>query len=73
MSDVTFKVVDGNRDYLNRKEEFVDLYNDKSLTVPEVIEAMGVSVNEYKILREECFEEGLIVLRQRGGNTKRKR
>lgn len=70
---MNFKIVDGNRDYLNRKNEFVDLYNDQSITVPEIIKKLSISINEYKILREMCIEEDLIVLRKRGGNKKRSR
>lgn len=70
---LNFTVVDGDRDYLNCKDEFVELYNGRSCTVPELIEKLGITINEYKLLRDECARENLVVLRQRGGNTRRKR
>ena len=70
---LNFTVVDGDRDYLNCKDEFVELYNGGSCTVPELIEKLGITINEYKLLRDECARENLVVLRQRGGNTRRKR
>ena len=57
------KVIDGDRDYLERVPEFVELYNNKNIKVATIKKRMKLGQAEYRGLFRHCREEGLLNLR----------
>ena len=57
------KVIDGNNDYLLRKNEFAELYNNTTISVREIQKRLKLTLSQYRKLRKECEEAGLINLR----------
>lgn len=66
------RVIDGNNDYLLRKEEFAEQYNNRTISVKELQKKLQLTLQQYRNLRKECYEEGLIKLR-RANNQKKER
>ncbi len=67
------RVIDGDRDYLLKKEDFIKLYNDRSFTVKDIRRELDLSLQEFRLLRNRCNEEGSITLRPSGRSRKPKR
>ena len=61
---MNFRVIDGDDDYLELVDDFIQLYNHSSINVNEICEVLGVPYNIYCKLRKYCVEEGLIILRR---------
>lgn len=66
------RVIDGNDDYLLLKGEFAEMYNNRHFTVKEIQDKLKLTLRQYRNLRKECNEEGLITLR-RANNQKKKK
>lgn len=66
------RIIDGNNDYLMQKEEFAAYYNDRTIPVKELQKKLQLTLQQYRNLRKECHEEGLIQLR-RANNKKKER
>lgn len=50
--------------YMERYEEFIELYNDHSITVQEVSKILGWSVNVFEKAKHHALMEGRIELRK---------
>ena len=65
-------VIDGNRDYLKVKDDFIRLYNNDNIPVKNIPKKLGITLQQYRLLRKECVEEGSIELRQHFRKKKEK-
>ena len=65
------RVVDGNTDYLLKKDDFIKLYNDKNIPVKEIQKRLKLTLTQYRKIRKECIDEGLLKLRHPPYHTKK--
>ena len=68
---MNFTVIDGDQEYRSKLPDFVDLYNNKNIPVNKIKTRLGLGTNEYRKLRRDAIEEGLITLRTKPYNTKK--
>ena len=67
------RVVDGNTDYLLKKDEFIKLYNNEDISVKEIQKRLKLSLVQYRQLRKKCIEEGLLKLRHHPYHVKKEK
>ena len=67
------RVVDGNTDYLLKKDDFIKLYNDKNIPVKEIQKRLKLTLTQYRKIRKECIDEGLLKLRHPPYHTKKEK
>lgn len=66
---VNFRIVENAPpSYVEKYDEFVELYNDHSVTVKEIGELLGWSTNVFEQAKEHALSEGKISLRKPYGN-----
>ena len=68
---MNFTVIDGDQEYRSKLPDFVDLYNNKNIPVTKIKSRLKLGTNEYRKLRRDAIEEGLITLRTKPYNTKK--
>lgn len=68
---MNFTVIDGDQNYRNKLGDFVDLYNNRSIPVTQIKRLLSLGTNEYRKLRRDAIEEGLITLRTKPYHTKK--
>ena len=68
---MNFTVIDGDQEYRSKLPDFVDLYNNRSIPVTKIKSRLKLGTNEYRKLRRDALEEGLINLRTKPYNTKK--
>ena len=68
---MNFNIVDGDNQYRELLPVFSEMYNDKQIRVTEIKKQLGIGVNEYKKLRRDAIQEGLV--KPRTKQYKRKR
>ncbi len=62
---VTFRIVENAPPrYLEKYDEFVELYNDESYTVKEVMDKLDWSHRIFEQAKKQALDEGLIKLRK---------
>ena len=69
---MNFRVVDGNRDYLDLLPNFIKLYNDPDIKAKDIPFLLDINQKEYLNLRKEAISEGLLNLRYPLREKKRK-
>lgn len=69
---MNFRIVEGKDSLWDRADEFMEYYNDYSISITKLIEKMGITRNQYRRLRNYCDKNGWIVLRRRSPNQKKK-
>lgn len=67
---MNFNIIDGDNNYRNRLPEFSRLYNDKNIPVATIKTGMNLSQSEYKKLRRDAIQEGLVTPRTKEYKTK---
>lgn len=68
---MNFNIVDGDNGYRELLPVFSELYNDKQIRVATIKEQLGLCQNDYRKLRRDAIEEGLILPRTKPYNTKK--
>ena len=68
---MNFNVIDGDRNYLQKTEAFVEEYNRNYLSVTKLCEKLNITRNEYRKLRKHCVEENLITLKRKPNKRKK--
>lgn len=62
---VNFKIVENPMPvYLEKYEEFIELYNDKSITIREILKILGWSSKSFEMAKKNALAEGRIKLRR---------
>ena len=61
MGQKRFRIVENAQpEYLEKYEEFVELYNDKNITVKDIRKELGFNMAQYNLARQKALSEGLI-------------
>ena len=63
---MNFTITSGDNDFLNKEEEFIQLYNAGEITTRKIIERLDLTRNEYRKLRKKCLQEETIIKRRPG-------
>jgi hypothetical protein len=61
---MNFNIIDGNDDYLDHTQEFIELYNNPEITVPKIREKLDITLSTYRKLRKHCIENKLVSKRK---------
>jgi len=69
----TFTIVEGYNDLEKYEENFIEVYNDKSIPACEIPDLLNISKNEYQRLRRNLHDAGKIKLRRASPNKNRKK
>ena len=67
---MNFHVVDGDNQYREFLPVFSEMYNDKQMRVATIKEQLGLCQNDYRKLRRDAIQEGLVKPRPVGFKRK---
>ena len=67
---MNFHVVDGDNQYREFLPVFSEMYNDKQIRVATIKEQLGLCQNDYRKLRRDAIQEGLVKPRPVGYKRK---
>lgn len=69
---VNFRIIENAPPkYMERYDEFVELYNDHSITIQEIGQILGWSTNVFEQAKEQALADGRISLRKPSGNRRK--
>lgn len=69
---VSFRIIENAPPkYMERYDEFVELYNDHSITIQEIGQILGWSTNVFEQAKEQALADGRISLRKPSGNRRK--
>lgn len=67
---VNFKIRKSD-DLNEKKEEFIQLYNDTKISCADIPVILGITPSNYATLRKQCLKEGLITYRHKWAKNKK--